>query len=193
MLPDDPPEPSCWYLPFQLAAGGSQISKPIWESAVGVATPTMRQKGSETLVRPNVAPLALYSAVMTVTPEKTVLPASAWQLAASPLPAASAAITSPPPITDRAGNSPNTETKPSRRERDARFMENPPRPAVFGRGRRRDPLTGPQGRQAASSAAPQAFGQLVPMAASSLSSSVSISIVPSFPGFTPGPESRNML
>ena len=39
-------------------AGGSQTSKPIWESATGVATPMTRQKGSVTLVVPTVPPSA---------------------------------------------------------------------------------------------------------------------------------------
>ena len=36
MAPALPPEPSPRKLPFQLEAGGSQTSKPIWESLVGV-------------------------------------------------------------------------------------------------------------------------------------------------------------
>ena len=50
-------------LPFHSAAGGSQTSKPIWESDVGVATPITRQKGMLTLVVPTVPPSGRYSAL----------------------------------------------------------------------------------------------------------------------------------
>src|SRR5277367_2354488 len=36
------------YFPFQFAATGSQTSKPMWESLVGVAKASTRQKGTDT-------------------------------------------------------------------------------------------------------------------------------------------------
>ena len=52
------PEPSPRNTPFQLAAGGSHTSKPMCESDVGVASPTMRQKGTWTVVPATVSPVA---------------------------------------------------------------------------------------------------------------------------------------
>jgi len=43
------------YFPFQFAATGSQTSNPMWESVVGVANPTTRQKGTATF-RPGGVP-----------------------------------------------------------------------------------------------------------------------------------------
>src|SRR3954451_3718252 len=77
------PEPTPWNLPFQLAAGGSQTSKPIWESGVGVATPTRRHRGRATLVVPIVPPPGRYSALSILLRAEIIWPARAAQLAAS--------------------------------------------------------------------------------------------------------------
>src|SRR5271165_488509 len=45
MLPQNPPHPSCSYLPLKLASAGIQTSKLITESFVGVAVPATRQNG----------------------------------------------------------------------------------------------------------------------------------------------------
>src|SRR5712671_3194430 len=84
MAPALPPEPSPRNLPFQREAGGSQTSKPIWESAVGVARPMTRQKGVSILVLPTVPPSARYSLLWMTVSEAMVFPARAEQLAASP-------------------------------------------------------------------------------------------------------------
>src|SRR5471032_2456403 len=86
MAPALPPEPSPRKLPFHAEAGGSQTSKPIWESDVGVATPIARQKGVLTLVVPTVPPSGRYSALSILVLGAMVLPVSAAQLAASPWP-----------------------------------------------------------------------------------------------------------
>src|SRR6185312_2337416 len=83
IAPAEAPEPSPWNLPFQLEAGGSQTSKPMRESVVGVASPTIRHMGASTLVRPTVAPSASYSAVSSFMLGAMVLPDSACQRAAS--------------------------------------------------------------------------------------------------------------
>src|SRR5471032_153893 len=88
MAPALPPEPSPRKLPFQAEAGGSQTSKPIWESDVGAATPIARQKGVLTLVVPTVPPSGRYSALSILVLGAMVLPASAAQLWASPWPMA---------------------------------------------------------------------------------------------------------
>src|ERR1700719_4497686 len=44
MLPQNPPQPSCSYLPFQLDPAGIQTSKLMCESLVGVDVPATRQK-----------------------------------------------------------------------------------------------------------------------------------------------------
>src|SRR5579859_6760448 len=90
MAPADPPDPSPWSFPFHWPLGGSQTSKPIWESEVGRATPTMRQKGWATWVVPTVPPSGRNCALSMLVPVATVLPASAAQLAASPCPVAAA-------------------------------------------------------------------------------------------------------
>src|ERR1043165_6620024 len=86
MAPALPPEPSPRNLPFHWDAGGSQTSKPIWESAVGVSTPMTRQKGVSILVLPTVPPSGRYSALWTTVLGAMVFPARAEQLAASPWP-----------------------------------------------------------------------------------------------------------
>src|ERR1700731_3875739 len=45
MLPQNPPHPSCSYLPLKLASVGIQTSKLMTESFVGVAVPATRQNG----------------------------------------------------------------------------------------------------------------------------------------------------
>src|ERR1700733_12621886 len=78
-------------------------------------------------------------------PEPRLLPASAAQLAASPGPPVSAAMAcSVPSIIPSAGNSANTETKPSRREREVCVMTASPSPFLKRRG---DPLTDARERQ----------------------------------------------
>src|SRR5689334_19886542 len=86
IAPAEPPDPSPWSLPFHCALGGSQTSKPIWESEVGRATPTMRQKGRVTWVVPTVPPSAMNWALSMPVLGAMVLPANAAQLAASPWP-----------------------------------------------------------------------------------------------------------
>jgi hypothetical protein len=86
IAPALPPEPSPRKLPFHWLAGGSQTSKPMWESLVGVATPITRQKGALTLVVPTLPPSGMYSALSIIVWDAMVRPASAAQLAASPLP-----------------------------------------------------------------------------------------------------------
>src|SRR5215469_5281253 len=86
IAPALPPEPSPRNLPFHWLAGGSQTSKPIWESEVGVATPITRQKGAATLAVPTVPPSLRYSALWMTVSGAMVRPASAEQLWASPCP-----------------------------------------------------------------------------------------------------------
>src|SRR5579863_5111274 len=45
MLPQNPPQPSCSYLPFQPAPSGIQTSSLMVESLVGVDVTATRQKG----------------------------------------------------------------------------------------------------------------------------------------------------
>src|SRR5689334_23031441 len=84
MAPAEPPEPIPWNLPFQAATGGSQTSKPIWESLVGVATPIARQKGTAMVVVPMVPPWGRYSALWITVSAATLWPDNFAQLAASP-------------------------------------------------------------------------------------------------------------
>src|SRR5437868_1910960 len=84
IAPALPPEPSPRKLPFQRDLGGSQTSKPIWESLVGVATPMTRQKATSIWVVPTVPPSGRYSALWITVLGAMARPARAVQLAASP-------------------------------------------------------------------------------------------------------------
>ena len=70
MAPALPPEPSPRKLPFQAPAGGSQTSKPIWESLVGVAKPIARQKGWDTRVVPTLPPSGSQVALWITAPPR---------------------------------------------------------------------------------------------------------------------------
>src|SRR6516165_1827566 len=84
IAPALPPEPSPRNLPFHALAGGSQTSKPIWESGVGVATPIARQKGAPILVVPTVPPSLRYSALWMTVSGAMARPVRAEQFCTSP-------------------------------------------------------------------------------------------------------------
>src|ERR1019366_3155925 len=120
IAPAEAPAPSAWNLPFQAAAGGIHTSKPMRESSVGLATPTIRHIGTSTRVSPTLVLVSSYSAVRTRMPGAMVLPVSARQLAASPVPFMSAGACPAGAATLRTGSRLKTETNAFRR--DARSM-----------------------------------------------------------------------
>src|SRR5580692_74885 len=92
MEPAKPPLPRPWYLLFQAEAGGSQSSKRMSESAVGLMVPSTRQNGkdSETTWEGTCPTmlnggLILPAAVTQASP--TFMPARLSQLAAAACPA----------------------------------------------------------------------------------------------------------
>src|SRR5690348_1623617 len=98
--PADPPDPSPWNLPFQAVAGGSQTSKPIWESLLGVTRPMARQKGRDTRVAPALPPSGSQVALWITAPPRC-RPLRAVQFWASSGAAAR------PPLAARMGKSPS--------------------------------------------------------------------------------------